>query len=353
VTDIAEDMPWLKRAWQTVQSRIAEDRLAHALIIAGERGVGKRAWAEAVARLRLCERPANLEAGAPVACGQCKQCQLFAAASHPDVRVYAPEKSRMVKVDQIRALSSFAVASPQVAHHKVAIIDRADQLNINAANALLKTLEEPLPDVTLILLQESGRPVIPTIRSRCQTLAIPVPGDEDANRWLTNRVQGLSEDARPSADVLAKALMLSGNAPRLAFDYATGDFIGLRDTALGRFKDFMKAKIPVGEAAKAFKALGLEDTLWLFETWGADLARLIVGGKAQDTDAADMLGFLAKSTPAWRAHELLDMVKESRAAGVYNASPELEASRLLIAWQALMPVKRPAGQAAVARQDYA
>jgi DNA polymerase-3 subunit delta' len=55
-----------------------------------------------------------------------------------------------------------------------------------------------------------------------------------------------------------------------------------------------------------------------------------------------MLGFLAKTTPGWRAHELLDMVKESRAAGVYNASPELEASRLLIAWQKLMPVKRPA-----------
>jgi DNA polymerase-3 subunit delta' len=349
VTDIAEDMPWLKRAWQTVQSRIAEDRLPHALLIAGERGVGKRAWAEAVAGLRLCERPQNREAGTPVACGQCKQCQLFAASSHPDVRVYAPEKSRMVKVDQIRALSAFAVASPQVAHHKVAIIDRADQLNINAANALLKTLEEPLPDVTLILLQESGRPVIPTVRSRCQTLTIPVPGNEDANHWLARRVQEQAEEARPSAEVLAKALMLSGNAPRLAFDYATGEFIGLRDTALARFKDFMKSRIAVGEAAKAFKALGLEDTLWLFETWAADLARLIAGGTPQDTDAADMLGFLAKANPPWRAHELLDMVRESRAAGVYNASPELEASRLLIAWQKLMPVKRTDVQAAVAR----
>ena len=88
--------------------------------------------------------------------------------------------------------------------------------------------------------------------------------------------------------------------------------------------------------------MGLEDTLWLFETWAADLARLIAGGSAQDSEAADMLGFLARTTPAWRAHELLDMVKDSRAAGVYNASPELEASRLLIAWQKLMPVKRPA-----------
>jgi len=342
VTDIAQDMPWLTRAWHTVQSRVAEDRLPHALILAGERGVGKRAWAEAVGGLLLCDRPLNRESGQPIACGHCKQCELLAAASHPDIRVYAPEKSRMVKVDQVRALSSFAVASPQVAHHKVAIIDRADQLNINAANALLKTLEEPLPDVTLILLQESGRPVLPTIRSRCQTLTVPVPANNEANQWLASRVRELPEDARPSADTLAKALMLAGNAPRLALDYATGDFIGLRDTALERFKEFMKSRIPVGEAAKAFKAMGLEDTLWLFETWAADLARLIAGGNPQDTDAADMLGFLARTTPAWRTHELLDMVKESRAAGVYNASPELEASRLLIAWQKLMPVKRPA-----------
>ncbi|WP_372997965.1 DNA polymerase III subunit delta' [Marinobacter sp.] len=342
MTDIAQEMPWLSRAWQTVQSRVANDRLPHALILAGERGVGKRAWAEAVGGLLLCDKPQNRESGQPIACGHCKQCELLSASSHPDIRIYAPEKSRMVKVDQVRALSSFAVASPQVAHHKVAIIDRADQLNINAANALLKTLEEPLPDVTLILLQESGRPVLPTIRSRCQTLSVPVPANSEANQWLANRVQELPEDERPSADVLAKALMLSGNAPRLALEYATGDFIGLRDAALERFKAFMKSKVPIGEAAKAFKAMGLEDSLWLFETWAADLARLIAGGNGQDTDAADMLGFLARTTPAWRAHELLEMVKESRAAGVYNASPELEASRLLIAWQKLMPVKRPA-----------
>ncbi len=342
MTDIVQNMPWLARAWQTVQNRVAEDRLPHALIVSGERGIGKRAWADAVAGLLVCERPSGQESGKPVACGRCKQCELYGAASHPDVRVYGPEKSRMVKVDQVRALSAFAVASPQVGHHKVAIIDRGDQLNINAANALLKTLEEPQPDVTLILLQESGRPLLPTIRSRCQTLTIPVPGNAEANQWLVNQVGLMPEGERPAADALAKALMLAGNAPRLALEYATGDFIGLRDEALERFKEFMKSRIPLGEAARAFKAMGLEDTLWLFETWAADLARMIAGGTAKDTDSADMIGFLSRTTPAWRAHELLEMVRDARAAGVYNASPELEASRLLMAWQALMPAKRSA-----------
>ena len=336
-------MAWHQAAWSTIQNRLAADRLPHALIITGERGVGKRHWAESVAGLLVCDAPENLDAGAPEACGRCKQCELVRASSHPDIRVYAPEKSRMVKVDQIRALSGFAVASPQVARRKVAIIDRADQLNINAANALLKTLEEPQPDVTLLLLQEAGRPVLPTIRSRCQAMTLPNPAAEVANEWLAQQVLTMEEGSRPEATVLAKALMLAGNAPRLALEYATGDFIGLRDQAFDGFKQFMKNQIPVAEAAKAFKALGLEDSLWLFESWAADLARIGAGGAPVDAEAEDMLGFLARSNPVWKAHELLDMVREARAAGVYNANPELEAARLLMAWQQLMPTRRRAG----------
>jgi DNA polymerase-3 subunit delta' len=264
----------------------------------------------------------------------------MAAGSHPDLRIYAPEKSKMVRVDQIRALSSFAVASPQVAHHKVAIVDRADQLNINAANALLKTLEEPLADVTLLLLQESGRPVLPTIRSRCQSLTIPVPSLSQGQEWLTGQVAQLPEDSRPGAEVLAKSLMLAGNAPRLALEYATGEFPGLRDKAFDAFRQFMKGRMTVGEAAKQFKAIGLENTLWLFESWAADLARCSAGGAPNDPEASDMLMFLARSNPPWRAHELLQQVRESREASVYNASVELEASRLLMAWRDLMPRKR-------------
>lgn len=340
MTDIAVDMPWLKTSWQTVQERLADGRFPHALLVTGESGVGKRAWADAVSELLLCSSPLNSEAGAPVACGRCRQCELVAASSHPDVRAFSPEKSRMIRVDQVRSLSEFAVSSPQVAERKVAIIDRADQLNINAANALLKTLEEPAPDFVLLLLQESGRPVLPTIRSRCQVVPLPVPSAGQANEWLTRKVAGLDSENRPSAGQLAKALMLAGNAPRLALEYATGEFPGLRDEAFNKFREFMRGQVAVADAAKAFKALGLEDMLWLFEGWAADLARLCAGGQPADPEAVEMLGFLARNNPAWRAHELLDQVRDARAAGVYNVNPELEASRLLIAWRNLMPRKR-------------
>lgn len=325
-----------------IQRRLGEGRLPHALLVTGECGVGKRAWADAVSGLLLCAEPLQKEAGTPVACGQCRQCQLIAASSHPDIRVYSPEKSRMIKIEQIRQLAAFAVSSPQVAGRKIAVIDRADQLNINSANALLKTLEEPVPDFVLILLQESGRPVLPTIRSRCQVLSIPVPSAEQAEQWLVSEVAELEDGKQPSAELMAKSLMLAGNAPRLALEYATGEFPALRDAAFDKFRQFMKGQVAVAEAAKAFKALGLEDMLWLFEGWASDLARLGAGGTANDHEAGEMLGFLAAKNPAWRAHALLDQVRETRAAGVYNVNPELEASRLLIAWRELMPTKRRA-----------
>lgn len=330
-------MAWLQDSWSRLLRRMAGNRMPHALLVTGETGVGKRLFADALAGLLVCEHP-DMDGGAP--CGTCKQCELVSAGTHPDIRLYTPEKSRMIKIDQIRALSGFAVGSPQVASRKIAIIDRADQLNINSANALLKTLEEPAEDVVLLLLQESGRPVLPTIRSRCQSLLIATPNEEQAARWLTVAVKEMEGDSQPTPEQCAKALAMAANAPRLALEYATGDFMGIRDEALDNFRRFMKGQLSVAEAAKPFKAMGLESALWLFEGWAGDLARIGAGGQPRDADAAEMLMFLASNNPPWRAHEILDAIHESRSAGVYNVNPELEAGRLLIAWQKLMPVRR-------------
>jgi len=153
----------------------------------------------------------------------------------------------------------------------------------------------------------------------------------------------LPPEKQPESTSVAKALMLAGNAPRLALDYLNSGFIALHDAAFCGFRDFMKNQTTLADAAKAFKALGLDETLWLFEGWAADLARLSAGGEPAHHEAADMLRFLAGCNPPWRAHELLDAVREGREAVVYNASPELEASRLLLAWQQLMPKRQRAG----------
>lgn len=332
-------MSWLQAPWERLRKGLAENRLPHALLVTGEQGVGKRFFADQLASLLVCGQP-DVEKGER--CGRCKQCELTRAGTHPDIRRYTPEKSRMIRIDQIRALSAFAVASPQVARRKIALIDRADQLNLNSANALLKTLEEPVSDLVLILLQESGRPILPTIRSRCQTQPIATPLHDQAAHWLQLQLAEMALENQPTPDQCNEALALAANAPRLALEYLTGDFMARRNEAFESFRQFMKGQVSVGEAAKPFKALGLETSLWLFEGWAGDLARISAGGVARDRQASDMLGFLARNNPACCAHELIELIRESRSAGVYNVSPELEASRLLIAWQKLMPVKRTA-----------
>ncbi|MFC4261223.1 DNA polymerase III subunit delta' [Marinobacter lacisalsi] len=330
-------MPWLTPVMERFAQALDQGRLPHATLVHGERGVGKRRLAESIAALLVCE---HRTAGGTEACGQCRQCQLVAGESHPDIRVYQPEKSRMVRIDQVRALSQFAVASPQVAGFKVAIVNRADQLNINAANALLKTLEEPAADVVLLLLQETGRPVLPTIRSRCRIMPLATPSAGEAASWLSRQLAG--RDEAPGTDAQALALHLAGGAPRLALELLDSGFLQQREAALEAFRQFMKGGTTVAVAARAFRDLGHEATLNLMEGWANDLARAMAGGDARDPGISEVVRYLAAGNPPWRAQQLVDAIRDSRRALVNNVSPELETDRLLIQWQGLMPRRRRA-----------
>ncbi|WP_339802045.1 DNA polymerase III subunit delta' [uncultured Marinobacter sp.] len=335
--ELTHTMPWLADAAETLAQALDQNRMAHAVLLTGDRGVGKRRLANAFAALLACERRTP---GSRQPCGQCRQCQLVEGESHPDIRVYQPEKSKMIKIDQIRALSAFAVASPQVGALKVIILDRADQLNINAANALLKTLEEPVADVVLLSLQETGRPVLPTIRSRCRVLPIATPNEAAALAWLAQQtVTATADSVAPGPDhsEAAVALRLAGGAPGLALTYLNSGFLEQRKTAIEAFRQFMKGAVTVAEATRSFRSLGHEAVLWLMENWAADLARVTSGGAARDHDLAEVVGYLAKNNAPWRAHEIAEEIRESRLAMVNNASLDLEISRLLMCWQALMP----------------
>ncbi|MFW5823836.1 MAG: DNA polymerase III subunit delta' [Marinobacter sp.] len=328
-------MPWLTQVLEHFGQALDQGRLPHASLISGERGVGKRQLAECLAALLVCDRRVP---GMRQSCGECRQCQLLAGESHPDIRVYQPEKSRMIRIDQVRALSQFAVASPQVAGVKVAIIDRADQLNINAANALLKTLEEPAADVVLLLLQENGRPVLPTIRSRCRLLPVPTPAKAEAASWLANELADREEV--PSGEQQVLALHLAGGAPRMAVELLDSDFLQQREAALEAFRQFMKGTVTVASASRAFRDLGHEPTLNLMENWATDLARVMAGGEARDPGIREVVRYLAQINPPWRAQQLVDAARDARRALVNNVSQELETDRLLIQWRAMMPARK-------------
>ncbi len=206
---MSELPPWLKADWEVHVRRLGEGRMPHALLTAAPAGLGKRLLVEAVVASLLCSE--RREDGH--ACGRCRACTWRAAGTHPDLlRVGIEEEATQITVDQIRALGDRLALAPQPGGRQVAVIDPADEMNPNAANALLKTLEEPSPHSVLVLVANRASRLLPTILSRCQRFMLPMPTRAESLAWLAQR----GVEARLAADMLAMARGNPGEAERLA-----------------------------------------------------------------------------------------------------------------------------------------
>jgi len=197
-------------------------RLPHALLLRGPQGIGKLALAESLTRALLCEKPTASGA----ACGQCTACGWMGQGGHPDFRRLEPESlagqgeaeqgtekrekaSTEIKVEQIRAVADFVYVTSHRGGAKVVLIHPAEALNANAANALLKSLEEPPPRTFFLLVSHRWHQLLPTIRSRCQHVALALPSPVEARDWLGQ--QGLRDPEL--------ALAQAGGAPLLAMQF--------------------------------------------------------------------------------------------------------------------------------------
>ena len=216
--------PWNEPLFESLKARA--ERFPHALLIHGARGAGKLALAERVAQFLLCEDPARRP------CGRCEGCRWFAAGSHPDFRRLEPEAlakeplvepeegadapakrakpSTEIKIEQVRDLAGFLNLRSHRGRLRVALVHPAEDLNPNAANALLKGLEEPPASAVFILVAHRPSQLLPTIRSRCVALAVPIPPAAAALAWLTEQ----------GAKTPERWLAYAGGAPLRALEYA-------------------------------------------------------------------------------------------------------------------------------------
>lgn len=296
--------PWLDAAWRRLLDSRA--RPAQALLLAGPRGTGKGALARVWARSLLCESPRP----DGEACGVCAACHWFEAGTHPDfLHVGLQEKTnregetRMataIEVDQTREAVEFVRLSTYRAGHRVVLVDPADSLNLAAANALLKVLEEPPLNTVFVLVSDQPRRLLPTIRSRCTRIEIGLPAADVATAWLAD---GGVADA-------AGLLALSGS-PLDALRWGeSGDLDERRDVLDGLARPEQLDPVASGERWKA-----LAPRLWhvVVYKWLADLLAVRLRGAVRfNPDFADALTRLGGRTDL---SALLALSKQQAEAG--------------------------------------
>jgi DNA polymerase III subunit delta' len=264
-------LPWHESHWQRLQSRLAREALPHALLLCGPAGLGKRAFLQRFVRGLLCGRPHDGEA-----CGQCRTCLLLDAGTHPDLVTigYGLRKDgvqrKEIVVDQIRELSARLAMASQFGGWQVAVIDPADAMNTAAANALLKTLEEPSPQTLLLLLADAPWRLPQTIRSRCQRIEFQLPAHAEAMAWLS--AQGVAE---PTA-----ALEAAGGNPGLARAWAEQGALARRQAVRKDLAALAAGRAEPMEVARRWLDAEPEQCLWFAAQAAIDEARARATGGA-------------------------------------------------------------------------
>lgn len=216
-------------------------RLHHAWLLTGTEGVGKATFAYRAAR-RLLGAPPEPRYGVLGASPEHPVSRQIIARSHPDLMVLERigedgKLRKTIPVDEARKLSDFFSKSPASAPHRVAIIDAADDLNVNAANAVLKTLEEPPPRGVILLVSHSPGGLLPTIRSRCRRLTFSALPEADVVAFVGARTTANEEDA-------IRLARMSKGAPGKALALALSGAVGVDDAA----KELLQSLPAIDEA---------------------------------------------------------------------------------------------------------
>jgi DNA polymerase-3 subunit delta' len=318
-------LPWLVSTFADLQQRRAQGRLAHALMFVGPAGIGKHQLAERFAQSLLCAQPHA--DGQP--CGHCHACSLYAAGTHPDLFRLSPEEdSKNIRIDQIRALIEGMSLTSHYGRHKVVILNPADAMNIAAANALLKTLEEPPADTVLLLITDRASFLPATIRSRCQTLRLALPARDEAQAWLATQL-GNPEEA-------AVLLALAGGAPLAALDLAD-EQLARRQEMLNGWQQLASGKADPVKLAADWVKPGLRLPITWIYGWVADMIRLRNGGENQLTnqDAKAALQNLAEELDLTLLYGLLDRVTETIKLANSQVNPQTLMEGILLYWSNL------------------
>lgn len=299
-----------------LQRALRTGKTAHAYLFEGIEGCGKRTTALAFVAAAFCGRDEG--------CGTCPSCRKMASLHHPDLHLVEPDGA-FIKIDQIRELQRELVLRPVEAPMKACIIDEADRLNPSAANALLKTLEEPPGNALMILVTSRLSGVLPTVRSRCQPLRFsPLPE-------MLIEEELIRRGKEPDAARIAASLADGSLAKALETEETGG--AGRREL-LERLRSLSLGDITPLFAAAEEMATDREGAIGTLDTL-VSLFRdiLLIQGGGDGVVNRDLLAFLeeeATRLPLEKSRERITQVIEARQALARNANPRLTMDVLLM-----------------------
>ena len=304
---------------------VADGRIGHGLIMAGPRGIGKHQFALALAQALNCERPAEGDA-----CGECLSCRKIAAGEHSDVQTIIPD-GVFIKIGQMREMSREAQFRPYEGRWKVIIIDEADRLRDEAANSILKTLEEPPSTTLLVLVTAKPYALLETIRSRCQILRFAPVADSDVEAHLI-KAGNKKEEARVMARLARGSIGRALEIDLAQYRSKRHVVLGLLDTLLVA-RDTIRLINAAEYLGRKLEREEFEDHLDVLMLLLSDLFRLKLGQDAESLTNADVADRLKRQAEAASLDQIMDCaarVEELWQSLSRNVNRRLATEALLI-----------------------
>ena len=288
-------LPWHREQWDRLLGR--RDSLHHGLLITGQPGIGKSEFALSLCKYLLCKEALKKTGGF---CDGCQGCRLFDAGTHPDMHVLTTElesmegrsgliasysdryldprerekrakPARVISVDQIRQLIERFSTHGHISNYRVALIYPADTMNLNAANALLKLLEEPPDDATLLLVSAEPGRLPATVRSRCTAIQLPLPDRDQALEWISDRIP---PELQPAA------LQVARGSPLKAIALAESGFLEAMRDFHTKLCGIVEGEVEAVDVASRLAKTDFENSLHWLQIFVAELAAWRGAGKA-------------------------------------------------------------------------
>jgi DNA polymerase-3 subunit delta' len=320
------DMLGHKWAVDLLRNHIVKGRIGHAYLFTGPQGIGRRTLALKLAMALNCPQPVS--PGIP--CCECRSCKLFESGGHPDLTiVQADHIGGNLKVDQIRELQHTLSLTPYEAKYRVALLLRFEEANPNAANAILKTLEEPQSQVVMMLTAQDSESLLPTIVSRCEILRLRPLALETISIELLSKFDTETEKTRLAAHI-------SGGRPGLALQLLQNpNIMERRQTWLEDLSHLLLSKrverFSYAEVAAKMDD-PIEDLLQIWSSFWRDVLLINSGSSVHITnlDWKTEIETLAEAISLPKAVEIVKTLQETSILLKRNANPRLTLEVLML-----------------------